>query len=350
MRRLLRSTARLAAVTGLLRPFLGFASARVLNRTPAGRLAFPFIARRGQPSYSVLLYHRVSDDPDPFFSPVPTGIFARQMAALATCCTVFPLEELVERSARRDLPPRAVAITFDDGYRDNYENAFPVLRRLGLPATIFLATSGLTSDGLLWHDRVFAAFRATTAESVTFNGRHYPLVALPQKRAALASCLQRLRECDPRSRDELIDRLTSLLQVAPASPLDAPKLIWPQVREMARHRITFGAHTVTHPILTRMPLGDAAGEILAAKATIEAELGAPVQLFAYPNGQRAEFNDSIKGVLAEAGFLCAATTIWGPNTAETDPFELRRISLWDADPDTAILRLGWYALSGDRTS
>ena len=119
-------------------------------------------------------------------------------------------------------------------------------------------------------------------------------------------------------------------------------LSWDEIRVMSWHNISFGAHTVTHPILTRMPLAEAAEEIITSKKTIEKQLQTPIKLFAYPNGSCDDFNDSIKKVLRDAGFLCAVTTIWGTNIVHTDPFELKRIGIWDLDPRISVMRLAWY--------
>src|SRR5688572_10344539 len=91
----------------------------------------PRLARR----FQVLVYHKVSLDPHPFFKPVRPDVFEQQMQFLQRCYRVLPLMELVERSRNADLPDRAVAITFDDGYRVNYDHAFPILKKYRLPAT-----------------------------------------------------------------------------------------------------------------------------------------------------------------------------------------------------------------------
>ena len=95
----------------------------------------------------MLSYHRVNDDGDVFLPALPTAVFERQMAFVARTYVVLTIEDLVERMGRDELPANALAITFDDGYRDNFTHAAPILARYGLPATVFLA-SGLigTSD------------------------------------------------------------------------------------------------------------------------------------------------------------------------------------------------------------
>src|SRR5262245_58287851 len=93
------------------------------------RSASPYFSRR----FQILGYHKVSPEAHPFFEPVPPHIFEEQMRCLKSCYRVMNLQELVARSARGEVPERAVAITFDDGYRDNYDYAFPILKKYGLP-------------------------------------------------------------------------------------------------------------------------------------------------------------------------------------------------------------------------
>ena len=309
-------------------------------RRRSGRPAFPFLERRLERNFLVLAYHRVTDDDDPFFGGVSTRIFARQIEVLHNCFNVLPLDELVERAPRNDIPPRAIAITFDDGYRDNYVHAFPVLRRYGIPATIFVVTGALGNDSPIWHDRVFGMFRQTQSEAVSIEGTRRPIRDLPERRAAMKSVLSRLRRLGPVERDREIERLGEALAVAQPAPY--PKLTWDEVREMVRDGIVFGAHTVTHPILTRIPLEEAVQEIASSKEALEHEIERPVTLFAYPNGRAEDFSEPIKRAVKEAGFVCAVTTLWGVNDRHTDFFELRRVGLWGPDPDLSALRLAWY--------
>src|SRR5689334_9989952 len=133
--------------------------------------------------FQLVGYHKVSPDPHPFFEPVQPDVFERQMQFFKDCYNVMELQELVRRSQRGSLPERAMAITFDDGYRDNYDYAFPILKKLGLPATIFVATSAIENAKILWHDRIFDAFRFARAKPESAD-------ALKQK---LSSTLDRAR-------------------------------------------------------------------------------------------------------------------------------------------------------------
>jgi peptidoglycan/xylan/chitin deacetylase (PgdA/CDA1 family) len=340
-RGVLRGFAAIAARAALLGAVVRLARARKLRRGAAGRPAFPFVVRHRTARFQILLYHRVNDVQDPFFDTVPVAAFERQMTLLRDHFRVLPLEDLVERKARNDVPDDAVAITFDDGYRDNFENAFPVLRRLGLPATIFVTTGTVGSKAGLWHDRVLDAFRQTGVAAVSIDGKPYPLRYLAERREALRACLGKLRRSDPRARDAEIERIIAALEVPEAGATGWNKLDWDQIAVMSNAGITFGAHTVTHPILTRVTPGEAVTEIADSRRAIESRLGRPVRLFAYPNGGRGDFDEAVKRAVRDAGFACGATALPGVNDLSTDPYELRRDGMWDPAPRMALLRLAW---------
>jgi peptidoglycan/xylan/chitin deacetylase (PgdA/CDA1 family) len=139
-----------------------------------------------------------------------------------------------------------------------------------------------------------------------------------------------------------IQKLASELEVSQQKRGNSQKLIWQEIEEMSKENITFGAHTVTHPILTSLPLSEAMDEITASKKVIEEKLKHPVRLFAYPNGSRDDFSEPIKQLLKEAGFMGAVTTLWGANGVHIDPFELRRMGIWDLDPQVSAFKLAWY--------
>lgn len=335
----------IGARTGLLGALLRLGNSWTLGSGEDGGARGHRARRRTSTPFQVLLFHRVTDIEEPFFDTVPVRVFDGQMALLRRHFNVLPLDELVERSGRNDVPSSAVAITFDDGYRDNYENAFPILRRHGLPATVFLTTAAVGTREVLWHDRILDAFRQTEATSLEVDGTSLPMRTPLQKRTTAASCLRRVRSLDPRGRDREIARVMSALGVAATPEARWRKLSWDEIREMANGGISFGAHTVTHPILTRMPIDEAGREILESRDAIERALGKKVTLFAYPNGGPTDFNDDVKRVVRDAGFRCAVTTIPGTNDAATDLFELKRVALWDPAPHQALMRLAWSKLT-----
>jgi peptidoglycan/xylan/chitin deacetylase (PgdA/CDA1 family) len=315
--------------------------AGVVSRAPFVTRAF--LASTRPRRFLILGYHRVNDDGHPFFRGTPVALFRRQMEELRRHFTVRPLAELAERARLRDLPRNGVAVTFDDGYRDNYENAFPILRELGLEATIFLTTDALDGNALLWHDRVFDAFHRTRRSEARFEGQLLPL-GPEERKTSLAVVLARLRRSSPRDRDVRIASLLDELEIGPGLPGGWEKLTWQQVREMAAQGISFGAHTLDHPILTLVREDEARRQIRESKARIETELGTKVRAFAYPNGSVADFDSSTQRIVEEEGLALAVTTVAGANDGDTNPYALRRTGMWGDDPRLSTLRLGFTRL------
>ena len=308
-----------------------------LARTPA--LLRVTLALTKPRRFLVLCYHRVNDSGHPFFGGTPPALFREQMQVLREGFAVFFLNELVERAASGDVPANAVAITFDDGYRDNYANAFPILRELSLPTTIFLATDAVDDNALIWHDRVFDAFHRTRVERLAFDGTELPLADLAEKHEAIAKVLAVLRSSTPSTRDETIDSLLERLGVTSPPREGWDKLTWDHVREMNENGIRFGAHTLDHPILSHVSEDEARRQIRDSKARIESELGATITDFAYPNGRAIDFDAGTKRILNEEGFRCAVTTVNGANDATSDPLALRRVGMWGDDPYLSAIRL-----------
>jgi peptidoglycan/xylan/chitin deacetylase (PgdA/CDA1 family) len=128
------------------------------------------------------------------------------------------------------------------------------------------------------------------------------------------------------------------LGVAARAP-DGRMLEWAEIREMADAGITFGGHTVSHPILTTLTPDELWREVAGAKREIESRLSREVTLFAYPNGGPRDFDAASKRALRESGYRAAVTTIWGSNGPESEPLELRRVGTWDDSAPLSLLRL-----------
>ena len=325
---------------------------RVLNplvhRYRLARSRFPLVRRRRSNSFQILLYHRIDEGDDPFLPSTPTRLFRRQMEYLAENATVCSLEDAVEGLLRGDLPEDVVVITFDDGYRDNYVNAFPILTGLSLTATIFLSTGCIGSRQILWHDRVFRAFNRTNVTSLEDFGpqRESYFLGTPDEtvecREEILNLLKGLPEED---RTLWIDRLIERLAVEDSREVPDLMMNWAEVREMHRSGISFGSHTVTHPILSTLSAERVKDEITQSKAAIEQELRAPVTTFAYPNGRRGDFTEQTKELLRQTGYACAVTTLFGANGGESevpDLMELKRDPVWSKTHHEFATRLAFY--------
>ena len=308
-------------------------------------VGFPFIRRRRESRLQILTYHRVNDEGDSFFPATPTSVFTEQMQFLAEHYRVFALETAVELLGKGELPDNAVCITFDDGYQDNYLHAFPILKRLGISATIFLATGVIGTGRVLWHDRVFSAFRQTTKGALKGFGPQsatFKVTSLQEKLLAQQQVLGILRQCDEDTRARWVNQLIERLEVEPFISESGLMLNWEQVRSMVRGGIEIGSHTMTHPIMSRISSFQVRDEAVGSMKAIQQEIGVTPRTFAYPNGTADDFTPSVKAALREAGYVCAVTTIFGSNSRAQDPFELRRGGPWETHLPTFAVKMNWY--------
>lgn len=306
--------------------------------------------RQGGKRMCVVNYHRVLAAKDPLVGGEPDlTTFRWQMELLARCFNVLPLNEALNAWDAGRLPPRAVCITFDDGYRSLHDLALPVLRAYHLPATVFV-TSGHIDEGNMWNDRIIDAIQVLPDGRLDlheFGLGAYPLHSVVQRRAAIDTVTERSKYLPPAARHAVIERLDSL-----GGRTEAPGLML--TREMMLHLdrqgIEVGAHTVTHPILTSLDDDSARAEIADGKTQLEAILGKPVRLFAYPNGKTGkDYDQRHVDMVREAGFEAAFTTEVSAIKPGQNRFQLPRSRPWDSTPLRFGLRLlHWLAQGRDQ--
>lgn len=301
---------------------------------------------RKAPAFPILAYHRVNDEGDPFFPSLPTEVFERHMAFVARAYVVLPLEELVERMGRNAVPRNALAITLDDGYRDNLTHAAPVLARHGLPATVFLATGFIGTAEVPWFDRVALAFKTTRATAYRAPwGATVRLESPADRLSALDGMLAHLKGLPDDDMRRAVDALVAALEVTDQRGLKNRMLDWDDVHALAGLGLSIGAHTVSHPVLSRVSLQRAWAEIDGSRAMIATAGGRAPQAFAYPNGKPADYTAAVARLVREAGFSCAVATRFGVNTAATPPYELRRGGPWEHHLPMFALKLALYRLT-----
>lgn len=319
---------------------IGFqACGRTLRLAPSGRWAR---AVDRAPKFQILVYHRVLPDHDPFaMSPVSTSAFDAQMGLLRKCFRVVSLDQLVGELDAGELKPGTVCVTFDDGYRDNHDHALPILKKHGIPATIYLATGLIGTGESSWYDKVLAVFRDTRAVTLEYAPAGFRAVAMPDATARSAAAhrlLEWLKGFPPQERDAHIGGVAEALGCGKDAASRA-MLDWDLVRAMHAQGVVFGAHTVNHPILSRVPAEEMGAEIAGSKAAIENALQHPVRHFAYPNGKRGDYNDATIAHLKNQGFVTAMTTNAGVNGPETGRFEWLRRQPWENSVDSLYFRM-----------
>jgi peptidoglycan/xylan/chitin deacetylase (PgdA/CDA1 family)/CelD/BcsL family acetyltransferase involved in cellulose biosynthesis len=303
--------------------------------------------RRNRSSARILYYHRVNDIQDPFSDAISTRLFEEHIRYLARNYKVVRMSEIVRHLEEGDSREVLVGITFDDGYADNYQNAFPILQRYGVPATIFLTSGGLDSSELLWFERLADAVKNTSREYIDLEvdiPRRFWMRTLPQRVAANHGIFSVLRTLTNAERTGLLPGILEELGAGKENSRRNEMLSWDQVRRMSAQGIDFGGHTVTHPFLSKLTPAEAVWEVSECKRRIEQELQQPVDYFAYPNGREEDIAAANKEVLRAAGYRAAVTTIWGMNDESTDHMALKRGGPWENSPALFAAKLDWYQL------
>ena len=310
--------------------------ARVLSyvRLPAARLRLaPRLAR-----LTVLAYHRVFDlgdeagfpyDPE-LVSATPAD-FAWQMEFVCRHFNFITFETLVAyREGRSRLPKCPAIVTFDDGHLDNYEVAFPILKRLGIPATIFLSTGYVGGGGTFWFDRVahllYRARQGTVEiRDIGFSAELRGVASRRQAAERLLGMLKRV--CD----EERLAALGKLEEIDTSKTepdaTGSAVVNWDQVREMSRAGIEFGSHSVTHPILTALPDDALDRELRQSKQAIELQTGKQCDVFAYPVGSGA-FDARVLEATRRCGYKLGISYASGTNPlGALDAYAIRRLHI-----------------------
>lgn len=276
----------------------------------------------------ILMYHKVTPERDVLWLSVSPDFFKQQLEFLKSRFKLISLSEAVSMLANGTISGKYAVLTFDDGYRDNYDYAYPLLKKYDVPATIFVTVEGLETGYFGWYtfDQAILGSKQEAIDLTEFFLGIISLSTNAKKKLAIHHLHHELKKCAHEIREAVVQKVVS--ELADGNKCDRIMLTWHEAKEMHESGlVTIGAHTMTHPILTRVDHVRARSEIIRSKAIIEEKLGAPVDLFAYPNGRKDDFDVDIVGMLKNAGFSAACTTISDLIIGEVDLFHLPRIAV-----------------------
>lgn len=294
--------------------------------------------RRGK--VSILIYHRVLPAPDPLRTGDPDAdTFRWQMQLLADHFNVLPLREAARRLREGSLPPRAACVTFDDGYADNCTIALPILREVGLPATFFIATAYL-DGGRMFNDTLIEFAKAVLAGPCDLSalglGTH-AIDTVADRRRLMGTLIGHFKYQPPEQRLPAAEKLAADFGIRLPDNL---MMSTEQLRALHAASMDIGGHTHTHPILARQDAEAARNEIGLGKDRLEALLGSPVRVFAYPNGRPVkDYGPEHVRMAVECGFEAAVSTRPAAADRDSGPHELPRFTPWDRTPARFGLRL-----------
>jgi peptidoglycan/xylan/chitin deacetylase (PgdA/CDA1 family) len=270
--------------------------------------------------------------------------FERQVRFLRRWANVVPLRAaLDDLAAGRPLPPRAVALTFDDGYLDNVTVAAPVLHAAGLPATFFLVPGFLSGSVPVWWEELGWAFAHATADRLDWAGERFDTSSPPARQAAHGVVADSLKLMDARSRGDAVAELRRrLASVGP--DVGRQFMDWNEAESLLGFGHEIGSHTCGHPILSREEPAAQARELADSRDALAAHFRRPVDVLAFPNGRSQDYADETLRLAGEAGYAFAVTTRSALAGRGTAPYEVPRV-LVDAETDMReVLRKGLRVL------
>ncbi|MDP2816653.1 MAG: polysaccharide deacetylase family protein, partial [Rectinemataceae bacterium] len=290
-------------------------------------------------------------------------IFEKQIRFLSRYNCVSMSAVAAAAAGNAELPRDAIAITFDDGYADNYYVAYPILKKYGLSSTIYLTTNFIGTDQWLPLNRLYDAVERTEAVEVILpselglrDGRPFTLGLNTEndKQEAVTYIRSRLKLIQTDEFERIVDLLcTQLLgKMKRARSEEFKMLSWQEVRAM-QDLVEYGSHTMSHCIVSKVSEERLRQELKASKFEIEKHTHKTVVHFAYPNGRREDYDERAMTFLNDMGYRTAVTTVHGVNTSISKPFELRRLTMEEPRCVIALELLGifvtvrqWLRLKG----
>jgi peptidoglycan/xylan/chitin deacetylase (PgdA/CDA1 family) len=300
------------------------------------------------PGLTVLTYHRIAEPEtnlfyDPVISCTPDS-FRAQIDWLSHHTRILTLEELIDRAQSNSLwQEPTVLVTFDDGYRDNFDVAVPILAERNVPATFFIPTEFLDTPQVPWWDYVAYVVKHTQVRRFTLersserNGAPLEInvETMPQS-VAIMTIIRALLDDTVDDERRFLDELTRRAEV----DVDAQALgrslfmSWDQVRRLTESdtKFTIGSHSHSHPKLAELDGESQRRELILSKQILEGRVGCEIKAFAYPYGWPGTYTECTKAIVAQTGYQLAFTSREGINRPKTfDLREIRRLGVGSGD-------------------
>jgi len=288
----------------------------------------------------ILRYHAIVEPEKNYYaSPsitIPPDVFEAQIRYFAKNNTIISLNTVARCLAEgQPFPPRAVVLTFDDGYRDNY-NAYQIMKKYGAIGTFYVSAGCIDNREPLWLFEVIYLLKHTKATRISLSiddfAATFPLESTAGRLTAARKITAVIKSNNLEFREELRDQMRNQTSDVDDYLEKAAQVMlsWEQVREMSDNGMEIGGHTVTHLNLPNADPNDARSEIIDCKRLIEGKIDRQVDHFSYPNGGDYDYyNDDVKGYVIQAGYSTATTSNNGLAGFASDPFELNRIRITD---------------------
>lgn len=260
-----------------------------------------FLTRRQS---RILMYHRIIDHP--LIPAITPAQFEQHLQYLSRHFNVIPINELLERRNSDTLADNSISITFDDGHYDFYENAWPLLKKYSLPATLYVTTGFIDRECWLWPDLIKYILSQTKHREILYQGENLSLTSnniLNIWDKIATDCLQMSNE----DRSKFIIKLATSIEVdintVPSDLFSA--VTWRQLSEMLDEGLDIGSHTVSHRIMSKLSTTEKEMECVASKITIETKLSTKISGLCYPNGQPEDVDNEMQSIAERSGYSYA---------------------------------------------
>jgi peptidoglycan/xylan/chitin deacetylase (PgdA/CDA1 family) len=291
---------------------------------------------------TVLLYHRVNrveeiGELDPDLVDATPEAFDEQMGILARYFTPVTIDQIVEARHGAALPPNAAIVTFDDGYRDNFQHAVPILKRHGMNAVFFVTTDYVTNRQLYWWEIIRVVVRRSTRSEITLGYPFpcaFPITDEAEKAAAIKKVIRIVKSSYAMDLPRFLEELyrgcgVTWSREEERKEADRSILTWDDVRAMRAAGMDVQSHTRTHRVLGTLPDEAFENELAGSKRELEERIDAPVRTIAYPVGKSIATEPRIREALAQAGYELGFTSTPGlvRMNGHEDYLDLKRIPI-----------------------
>lgn len=296
------------------------------------------MATHAHHSAVILTYHRVAEHKDEHFRKlvVSPENFKSQLTVVKKSCNPVLLSDLVRLCRAGRIPPRTVAITFDDGYADVFRWAAPLLREAEVPATVFVVSGAVESGAEFWWDEIarLADAASSTGESLNVEAGGHRFSWVVDRRLGAKGLVNTmhpvLAALTGDERNAVLDRLFEGLGLERAARDEHRPMTVAELRSLLEDGLfEVGAHTVSHPTLSKVDVAEQRREITESKAFLESQLGVRVSAFSYPFGDPDTFTADTVEIVDEAGFDLACTCLQGAVSNLSRAYELPRYTIYD---------------------
>lgn len=305
-------------------------SYRNIIKTASGAAFRSFLAAIGplKRMSVILMYHRVLKDSsgaicDPAMF-VTAQTFESHIQELSRFFEFVPIESIIENKANK----RRCAVTFDDGWKDNYDFAFPVIKKYGITATVFMPVRMIGQDKRFWFQSLWELYREAEQHNGGAEFINHFIGIVPSwrpkglKAEDADALISGLKHLPADELDGIIEDARARLSLSPLQARDT--LNWDEAREMGLHGIAFGSHGLDHRILTRTDSETKKAEVFDSLRILKHSGVRVSDFFSYPNG---EYDEESASLVKEAGYIGAVTTALGCNLPGENPFTLKRIGM-----------------------